>query len=52
MKNYKNVAIIAGGGTLPKIVYEELTDPYVIGFEGMPCSLSDRAKFHNFNQLG
>ena len=52
MKNYKNVAIIAGGGTLPKIVYEELSDPYVIGFEGMPCSLSDRAKFHNFNQLG
>ena len=52
MKNYKNVAIVAGGGTLPKIVYEELSDPYVIGFEGMPCSLRDRAKFHNFNRLG
>ncbi len=52
MKNYKNVAIIAGGGALPEIVYQELSDPYVIGFEGMPCSLSDRAKFHNFNRLG
>ena len=52
MKNYKNFAIIAGGGTLPEIVYQELSDPYVIGFEGMPCSLSDRATFHNFNQLG
>jgi len=27
MKNYKNFAIRAGGGTLPEIVYQELSDP-------------------------
>jgi len=52
MKNFKNVAIIAGSGNLPRLVYEQLSDPYVVGFEGMECSLSKHAIFHNFNQLG
>ena len=52
MKNFKNVAIIAGSGNLPELVYEQLSDPYVVGFEGMECSLSKHAIFHNFNQLG
>ena len=52
MKNLKNVAIIAGSGNLPGLVYEQLSDPYVVGFEGMECSLSNHAVFHNFNQLG
>ena len=52
MKNLKNVAIIAGSGNLPGLVYEQLSDPYVVGFEGMKCSLSNHAVFHNFNQLG
>ncbi len=52
MKNFKNVAIIAGAGNLPRIVYEKLSGPYVVGFDGMECSLSKHANFHNFNQLG
>ena len=52
MKNFKNVAIIAGSGNLPRLVYEQLSDPYVVGFEGMDCSLSKHAIFHNFNHLG
>ena len=52
MKTFKNVAIIAGSGNLPGLVYEQLSDPYVVGFEGMECSLSNHAVFHNFNQLG
>jgi len=52
MKNFKNVAIIAGSGNLPRLVYEQLSDPYVVGFQGMECSLSNLAVFHNFNQLG
>ena len=52
MKNFKNVAIIAGSGNLPGLVCEQLSNPYVVGFEGMECSLSNQAIFHNFNQLG
>ena len=52
MKNSKNVAIIAGGGKLPGLVFEQLSDAYIVGFEGMECSLTEHAKFHNFNQLG
>ena len=52
MKNSKNVVIIAGGGKLPGLVFEQLSDAYIVGFEGMECSLTEHAKFHNFNQLG
>ena len=52
MKNLKNVVIIAGGGKLPRLVFEQLSDAYIVGFEGMECSLTEHAKFHNFNQLG
>ena len=52
MKNFKNVAIIAGSGNLPGLVYQQLSDSYVVGFEGMECSLGKHAIFHNFNQLG
>tara|TARA_B100000674_G_C37685476_1_gene843471 strand:- start:67 stop:882 length:816 start_codon:yes stop_codon:yes gene_type:complete len=52
MKNFKNVAIIAGAGNLPRLVYEQLSDPYVVGFEEMECSLSKQASIYSFNQLG
>lgn len=52
MKNSKNFAIIAGGGKLPELVFEQLSDAYVVGFEGTDCSLTEHAKFHNFNRLG
>ena len=41
MKNSKNVAIIAGGGKLPGLVFEQLSNAYIVGFQGMECSLEN-----------